>query len=96
MLIFVVVLQSGERVTLEVELDDTMQNIKMKLWDKVGGTPPEELLLVYDGLVIADETKTIGDLGITRETTINTILKAEHERTIRATDSSCCICCTLM
>ena len=94
MLIFVV-LPSGDKLTVEVSLDDPMSAVKLKVHDKTNSFAPDDMLLVHQGLVLADESKTVGDLGITRETTMTMVSKAEHEMNKSAEGGGGCPCSIL-
>eukprot|EP01084_Bolivina_argentea_P111920 199629_1 len=54
--------RTGKTITLDVEPNDTIQNIKAKVQDKEG-LPPEQSMLIFAGYVLEDD-KTLADCNI--------------------------------
>ena len=64
---------TGKTITLEVESDDIIENVKQKIQDKEG-IPPKQQTLYMPGHQLEDG-KTILDCGIQNESTIHIILR---------------------
>ena len=67
----------GERITLQVETFDTIQNVKKKIQEQKG-FPPAEQHLVYDSKQLNDE-QTLADYHIQNDATFTLVLRREKK-----------------
>ena len=72
---------SIHRCTLDVDIDDTIAEWKIKIFEKLG-TPMWAIFLVYAGKIL-DETKTICNYNMQRESTIHVLNKLDHKLTFK-------------
>ena len=72
MLIFIKTL-TGKTVFLKVELSDTLENVKLKIQDKEG-IIPEQQILTFRGRPLED-SRTLAECGVQKEDTLHLILK---------------------
>ena len=65
---------TGKLLKIEVEPNDTIEKLKMKIQDNEG-IPPDQQVIISSGKRLDDNNKELEDYGITEESRLSLILK---------------------